>query len=129
MQEVWVQIKDFTDYEISNLGRLKSKSRILIKKSCCGNEFELEIKEKIIEAKNKFSHKSICLINKDKFLKTSIHREVYKAFIGEIENKKVINHIDGNKSNNKISNLEMLSQSENIIHAYNNNLFTTKTYK
>ena len=55
-----------------------------------------------------------------KYLK--IHREVYKSFICEnIENLE-INHIDGNKSNNNLSNLELVTHQENMTHASLNNL-------
>lgn len=46
-----------------------------------------------------------------------VHRLVYQAFIGELDNTKVINHIDGNPKNNHVSNLEQVTQKENIHHA------------
>lgn len=47
-----------------------------------------------------------------------VHRAVYEAFIGEILPTYQINHLDGNKINNHISNLEMCTASENTRHAY-----------
>lgn len=46
----------------------------------------------------------------------SIHRLVGELFIPNPHNKKEINHIDGNKENNKVENLEWVSSSENIQH-------------
>jgi len=51
-----------------------------------------------------------------------IHRLVYLTYLGEIPEGKVINHIDGDRYNNHISNLECVTQKENIEHAYDTGL-------
>jgi hypothetical protein len=57
-----------------------------------------------------------------------VHVLVAKSFIKNPENKKVVNHKDGNKTNNDISNLEWATISENVVHAYNNGLNNSRKF-
>lgn len=52
----------------------------------------------------------------------TVHREVAKAFIHNDKNKCCVNHIDGDKLNNNVKNLEWVTHSENNIHSYKNKL-------
>jgi hypothetical protein len=51
-----------------------------------------------------------------------VHRLVMQSFVGECPEGITVNHIDGNKANNHLSNLEYATHSENIQHAYNQGL-------
>ena len=55
----------------------------------------------------------------------TIHKLVASNYIDNQYNKPQVNHIDGNKSNNHVSNLEWVTQSENIRHAINTGLKST----
>lgn len=110
--EIWKDIKGYEGYyQISNLGRVKSLERV----DCIGRK----VKERILKYKvNKYGYYGVGLnINgHEKHIK--VHRLVANAFIKNEIKKKEVNHIDGVKSNNNVSNLEWCNRSENIKHSY-----------
>lgn len=70
-------------------------------------------------------------VGKDGYLRTqfdgktkTVHRVIANAFIPKVDGKVFVNHIDGNKANNNVSNLEWCTSKENIRHAYKNGLMT-----
>jgi hypothetical protein len=79
-------------------------------------------KVRILSTKNaKGDYLSAVLCKDGERRSTRIHRLVAKAFIDNPNNKPEVNHIDGNKQNNRVENLEWVSESENIKHAINMN--------
>lgn len=59
----------------------------------------------------------------EKHLKRSVHRVVAEVFIPNPDSKRVVNHKDGNKLNNALDNLEWMTDSENLMHAYDLGLY------
>lgn len=115
--EVWKDIKNFPNYQVSNYGKIKSKERITnvgIK-----NIKQIKRKEKILKPlKITKGYLGIRLYNEKVKGKTfKIHRLVAETFIPNPNNYKQINHIDGNKENNCVENLEWCDRSYNIRHA------------
>ena len=104
------EFKDINTYEgkyqISNLGRVKSLIRKGVTKEII-----------LIPSISTHGYYQITLFLKTKGKTFRIHRLVAESFIPNIMNKKEVNHIDGNKLNNHISNLEWCTRSENVSHA------------
>lgn len=120
--EIWKSVKDYEGlYEVSNLGRIKS----LDKEVSCGfnGNYKRIIKGKILNPSYDNDSYLHIGLTKDYITKNYfIHRLVAIAFIENLENKPQVNHIDGNKSNNRLKNLEWNTLSENRVHAYNTGL-------
>ena len=98
IDEQWIKIKNYEDfYEISNHGRIRSLSKNIV------------MKQMTHYKGYKFVH---LYINK-KRKKFFIHVLVASHFIPNPDNKKIVNHIDENKKNNHITNLEWMTSGEN----------------
>jgi len=124
--EIWKPISGYNGYyEVSNLGRVRSITR------------EIERTNPIISTKKTFytyKGKLIpfwitpkgycrCTLNIDGIKKNHlVHQLVAKSFIENIENKKQVNHINCIKTDNKLENLEWVTNYENHLHAVKNGL-------
>ncbi len=107
-KEVWRKIKNYP-YKISNFGRVK---RI---KSANGTRIGKILKLLI----HSHGYLYVRLYKKEKKGKDfRIHRLVAESFLGPCPDGKEVNHKDGNKKHNKVSNLEYTTHSENIKHAF-----------
>ncbi len=111
MKEVWKDIPGYEGYyQVSNKGRIRSLDRIKI------------IKGQILkQMDNGRGYKKVTLCKNGRYKQTYAHRLVGKVFLDNEENKRTINHKDGDKSNNKVNNLEWATYSENERHKLLNN--------
>ena len=116
MKEIWKAIEGYTDYQISNYGKVKSLNRIKKYKNGYGLH---RIKKKILKLiKNPDGYLVVNLFNNCLIKQFKVHRLVALTFLSNPELKPEVNHIDGNKENNRIDNLEWNTFSENRKHAH-----------
>ena len=108
MKETWKTINEKKTYEISNRGRVR-------KKILNGYRF-------LKPFEDKDGYLKVCLCENQKRVYRYIHRLVAINFINNIDNKPTVNHKDGNKQNNVVSNLEWATVKEQNIHALKNKL-------
>lgn len=132
--EIWKDIENYESiYQISNCGRIKSLDRYIYQRDAEGNLYERFVPEKVLSLKKNNGNGYIVASLSNGFEQQSsnfyIHILVAKHFIPNIFNKPTVNHIDGNKSNNCVNNLEWATQKEQAQHAIKNNLTTVNTKK
>lgn len=107
MNEVWKFIKGYEGkYEVSNLGKVRSLD---YSHTGLSKELKLNVNQKGYE------YVVLCINGKTKY--KLVHRLVLDAFLPNYFNKPQVNHIDGNKRNNKVENLEWCTAKENVHHA------------
>lgn len=109
-KEVWKVIPEYKNFMASNLGRVKRKSYI----SKYG-KYTRTLKEKIYsQSIVSNGYKRVSILDKNKL----VHRLVASAFLDNVKNKPCVNHLDGDKTNNKLENLQWCTYSENERHSY-----------
>jgi hypothetical protein len=112
MEEIWKDVKGFEGlYQVSNIGRIKSLRKGLILKSS-------------INAAG-YRHNTFSVNGSFKTL--HLHRMLAIAFIENPNKYLVVNHKDGNKTNNNLDNLEWVTYSENTRHGYRIGLMKNPT--
>jgi hypothetical protein len=111
MIEKFMILEGFYDcYAISNLGRVKNIRNGFILKNTVGQDGYL----------------SVLLSKNGKKRRVRVHVLVGNAFLEKVQGKDFLNHIDGNKENPKLENLEWCTHGENMQHAYDTNLIPSK---
>lgn len=106
MGEIWKDIPGYEGkYQVSNKGRVKSLN------------FNRTGKEAILKAKNHVGYPRVILWKGGKRHEICVHRLVAEAFLPNPDNKQFVNHIDGDRRNNNVENLEWCTPQENAIHS------------
>lgn len=123
IQEEWRDVVGYEGYyQVSNFGQVRSCDRVIEH-----HGYKQFWHGKLI-TKNKYKYTKpnlyiLVSLNRAGVSKIKgVHRLVAEAFIPNLDNKEQVNHIDGNKHNNYVGNLEWATRSENISHAWKSGL-------
>jgi hypothetical protein len=123
IEEIWVSIKGYENYKVSNYGNVCSIDRCVIDVDGITRRYKSKFLKPI---KNTYGYNQVALYINGNKKTITIHRLVVEAFIPNIENKPEINHKDGIKTNNIVFNLEWATSKENIQHAFRTGLLKSK---
>ena len=118
VEEIWKLVNACSGYAVSNYGKCKSLSRVLPN----GTNLKGRIL-KPIEDRDGYLRYGLSRRPNGVLIK-SAHRLVVEAFIGSIPDGLQVNHIDGNKKNNFIGNLEICTLEQNVQHAHRTGLIS-----
>lgn len=106
MKELWKQVSNFENYSVSNLGKVRNDKQRRLKATRLDHD----------------GYEKVDLYSNGNRKTYRVHRLVAENFIPNDSNKPVINHKDGIKTNNQVSNLEWVTEKENVVHAFQHNL-------
>lgn len=111
MVEVFKDVKGYIGlYQVSNLGNVKG----------------LKNNKLLSQKTSKCGYKEVNLFKDRKGKSITVHRLVAQTFIPNPDNKPQVNHIDGNKENNTVSNLEWITNYDNMQHSIRTGLRDNK---
>ena len=124
MEIIWKYIPGFEDYyQASNTGLIRSVERdVWYSDGIVRHRKSVVLKQRT--DKYGYSRVLLCMYNIHHYY--CVHTLVAMSFLGKIPDKMTVNHIDGNKGNNNVSNLEIVSMLENRRHAIRKGLWNQR---
>lgn len=119
-KEIWKDIKGYEGfYQISSFGNARSLTRTVDHNWMRSIELEGQA---LSPTTTEFGYLILGLSKKGKMRTIFVHRLVAMNFISNPDKKRSVNHKDGDKTNNNVDNLEWVTHSENMKHAYANGI-------
>jgi hypothetical protein len=121
MEEIWKEIEGYENYEVSNMGRVRSIDRTIYQEGFG----ERRLKGRLVKPwHNGYGYYKVSLGSyaapdgKRKHPTEFVHRLVAEAFIPNPDNLPQVNHIDYDRKNNKMTNLEWCTAKGNMEHSH-----------
>jgi hypothetical protein len=112
--EIWKASQVLSGYEVSSEGRIRSVDRLVIRV----NNAPIRCKGRLLDPKpGNHGYKLVYPKRDSRKHPVLIHRLIAHEFVPNPHDLPVVNHKDGNKSNNHPSNLEWCTQQQNLAHA------------
>ena len=107
--ELWRRVPGYLFIEVSTLGR--------VKKLAHGRNKKDRILSNFVKDRDGYCRCSV-MKESGEYTQRCVHQLVAAAFLDNPDNKPHVNHIDGNRVNNKVENLEWVTPKENVIHSF-----------
>lgn len=115
--EIWRPVQGYEGfYEVSSLGRVRSLDRTITAMGKYGQYGERTYKGKILKPYDSEGYWNVDLIVSGKRTRAGIHRLMAKAFIPNPDNLPLVNHINENRKDNRVENLEWVTYRENTVY-------------
>ena len=122
INEEWRDIPGYPNYQVSNIGRVKS-----IERNVWNGRGYYTLSERIIKpSKDKYGYINVCIYGEYKREKIQVHRLVAKAFLENPNNLPQVNHKDECKTNNNVENLEYCDARYNVNYGTRNERISKK---
>lgn len=113
--EIWKPVKDYEGfYEVSNIGNVRSIPRVIISKNGVKKVFKEYILKTPQEDRNGYLK---IVLNRTGYKNKWVHRLVAESFLEPVKGMNFVNHLDSNRKNNHVSNLEWTTMVENNWHS------------
>ena len=124
LTEVWKDIPDFEgSYQVSNIGRVRSVDRVVTFKDGSMRKY----KGKVLKPSIGSSGYEQVMLYDDNGYNKSVHRLVLETFKPHVSMSNLeVNHMDGDKLNNHLTNLEWVTGRDNILHAHDTGLINIR---
>lgn len=122
--EEWRPVIGFPFYEVSNIGRVRSIDRV-VPHSWSGSNY-VRSGKLLAQHTDRTGYPSVNLYRNGKMKIGRVHQLVAAAFLPRIDGKNCVNHLDFNRGNNSVENLEWVTQKENMEHATRNGRMAQK---